>query len=348
MDGNSIKKSAIHEKSHTDSAEKQAKYDFYKFIGCSESMKKVYRIISKINRLKSTVLITGESGTGKELAAGSIHFFSPRRKKPFVAVNCGAIPADLLESEFFGHVKGAFSGASWEKKGLFEEADGGTLFLDEISELPLGLQVKILRAIQEGEIRRLGESATRKVDLRIIAATNRDLREQVRQNLFRQDLFYRLDVLRLNMPPLRNRNGDILLLARYFLDGVTAENKLGPKKLSVEVMEALTSYHWPGNARELINVIEQAAVLCEGTTISVNDIQFSSAAASGDEIELAIPEDRYDLKVTLKEVTAQAERTLIKRILDQTDQNRTRSAKRLGISRRALISKIQAYGLNSE
>jgi two-component system response regulator AtoC len=348
MPGNPTNRPASRDKPLKETADIPVQYDFGPFIGRSAPMNHVYGIISKINGLKSTVLITGESGTGKELAANSLHSHSPRKNKPFVAINCGAVPADLLESEFFGYARGAFSGADRAKKGLFEEADGGTLFLDEIGELPLHLQVKILRAIQEEEIRRLGESITRKVDLRIIAATNRDLQEMVRQKHFRRDLYYRLNVIRIDIPPLRARIGDIPLLARHFLEDIAIENSLGPKKLSAEATEALIRYHWPGNVRELINAIEHAVIMGEGSVISARDLPFASERGYEDRIELAIPEDRYDLKGTLKEVTARAEKTLIKRILDQTGQNRTRSAKRLGISRRALISKIQAYGLNSK
>ncbi|MBW2621663.1 MAG: sigma-54-dependent Fis family transcriptional regulator [Deltaproteobacteria bacterium] len=348
MSGNPTNKPASRDKPLKETADTSVTYDFGPFIGRSAPMNHVYRLISRINGLKSTVLITGESGTGKELAANSIHSHGPRSSKPFVAINCGAVPADLLENEFFGHARGAFSGADRAKKGLFEEADGGTLFLDEIGELPLHLQVKILRAIQEGEIRRLGESITRKVDLRIITATNRDLQELVRQKRFRRDLYYRVNVIRIDIPPLRARTGDIPLLAGHFLENIAIEYGLGKKKLAPEAMEALVRYHWPGNVRELINVIEHAMIMCDGSMISTRDLPFAAERETEDKIELAIPEDRYDLKGTLKEVTARAEKTLIKRILDQTNQNRTRSAKRLGISRRALISKIQAYGLNSK
>ena len=206
------------------------KYDFSNFIGHSAAMKRVFNVIAKVAETKTTVLIAGQSGTGKELAAKSIHFNSPRRNNPFVAINCGAVPQNLLESEFFGYVKGAFTGADRVKKGLFEEADKGTLFLDEVSELPFDLQVKILRAIQEEEIRRLGDIESRKVDIRIIAASNKELHEEVKAGRFREDLYYRLNVIQLSLPALRERTEDIPVLARYYLDKVIKKNNLPPVK----------------------------------------------------------------------------------------------------------------------
>jgi DNA-binding NtrC family response regulator len=321
------------------------KYDFSNFIGQSPAMRRVFDLIAKVAETKSTVLISGESGTGKELAARSIHQTSPRRDKPFVPINCGAIPANLLESELFGHAKGAFSGADRPKKGLFEEADGGTLLLDEVSELPLDMQVKILRAIQEEEIRRLGESLTRKVDLRVVAATNKDLLEEVKAGRFREDLFYRLNVFQLWLPPLRERIDDIPILAQHFLAQVAAKHGLGDKKFSPEAVRALTQQNWSGNVRALRNVIEQAAILSEGATVTSNDLPFSPAQPTAGGIIISIPEDRLDLKTALKEVIEQTERIIIEKTLRAHHNNRTRAAEALGISRRALINKIQAYGL---
>lgn len=327
-------------------AQIREKYDFSNFIGRSAPMKRVFEIITKVAETKSTVLIMAESGTGKELAARSIHFNSPRRDRPFVPINCGAVPANLLESEFFGYVKGAFSGADRTKKGLFEEADGGTLFLDEISELPLNMQVKILRAIQEEEIRRLGEAATRQVDLRVIASTNKDLQAEVREGRFREDLYYRLNVIRLHLPPLRDRTDDIPLLARHFLEQITTRHNLDSRKLSAEAVQVLTQHPWPGNVRQLANVIEQAAVMSEGPAITPADLPFSPPPAPAGGLIVAVPKDRLDLKATLKEVIEQTEQTMIRRALDRTGQNRTHAAQALGISRRTLINKIQAYGLD--
>lgn len=320
------------------------KYDFSNFIGHSAAMKRVFNVIAKVAETKTTVLIAGQSGTGKELAAKSIHFNSPRRNKPFVAINCGAVPQNLLESEFFGYVKGAFTGADRVKKGLFEEADKGTLFLDEVSELPFDLQVKILRAIQEEEIRRLGDIESRKVDIRIIAASNKELHEEVKAGRFREDLYYRLNVIQLSLPALRERTEDIPVLARYYLDKVIKKNNLPPIKLSLETLQALTLHPWPGNVRELTNVIEQAAIMSEGPEITPADLPFGSVTKLPDGVMVIIPDDRRDLKDTLKEVNALTEQTLIRRTLEETGENRTRAAVRLGISRRTLINKIQTHG----
>ena len=323
-----------------------AKYDYSNFIGHSEAMSRVFEVMSKVAETKSTVLILGESGTGKELAARSIHFNSPRRDRAFVPINCGAVPANLLESEFFGYVRGAFSGADRPKKGLFEEADGGTLFLDEVSELPLDMQVKILRAIQEEEIRALGESATRKVDLRLIAATNKDLSAEVKAGRFREDLYYRLNVISLNIPPLRDRLGDIPLLARHFLLQAAAKHGMPEKKLSAEAVRLLSEHTWPGNVRELMNVMEQAAIMSDGSTIGAADLPFGSAAAGPDGLTVRVPDDVVDLKAALADVVEQTERIMIRRTLERTGHNRTRTAEALGISRRTLITKIQAYNLD--
>lgn len=326
-------------------AQIREKYDFSNFIGRSPSMKKVFDVIAKVAETKSTVLIYGESGTGKELAARSIHETSIRREKPFVPINCGAVPANLLESEFFGHVRGAFSGADRSKRGLFEEADGGTLFLDEVSELPLDMQVKLLRALQEEEIRRLGESMTRKVDLRVVAATNKGLKEEVAAGRFREDLYYRLNVIQLYLPPLREREEDIPLLAQHFLTQVAEKHGLGVKKFSPDAIRALQVQTWAGNVRALKNVIEQSAVMSESQTITPRDLPFNPPPDIQNGLQVQVPEDRLDLKAAIQEVTQQAEKIIIGRALEKHDQNRTHAAEALGISRRALISKIQAYGL---
>lgn len=326
-------------------AQVREKYALANFIGQSQAMQRVFDVIAKVAETKSTVLITGESGTGKELVARAIHENSPRRDRPFVPINCGAVPANLLESEFFGYVKGAFSGADRPRKGLFSEADGGTLFLDEVSELPLEMQVKILRAIQEEEIRRLGESMTIKVDLRVLAATNKDLREEVKSGRFREDLFYRLNVITIHVPPLRERIDDVPLLARYFLDQVVTQHKLGAKSLAPEAVRALTAQTWSGNVRALRNVIEQAAVMSDGHVITGADLPFGRTTEATDVALVSIPDDWVDLKAALKTVIEHTERILIKRVLNLTAQNRTKAAQQLGISRRALINKIQEYGL---
>ena len=335
------------------------RFDLSVFLGQSPAMQKVFDIIAKVAETRATVLITGESGTGKELAARSIHQNGPRRERPFVPVNCGAIPPNLMESEFFGHVKGAFTGADQAKKGLIAESDGGTLFLDEVAELPLEMQVKLLRALQEEEVRRVGELSARKVDLRVVAATNKNLPEEVEAGRFREDLFYRLNVISLQMPPLRDRPEDIPMLAGHFLKQAVEKNGLEPKKLAPAAMRLLVEQKWAGNVRALRNAIEQGAVMSEGETISPEDFPFAAPppAASvaswpahrppdGDGISVYIPEEVVDLKAALKEVTETAEKIIIERVLKEHAGNRTHAAEALGLSRRALITKVQTYNLN--
>ncbi|MDR1577676.1 MAG: sigma-54 dependent transcriptional regulator [Deltaproteobacteria bacterium] len=316
------------------------------FLGQSQAMKNVFALIAKVADTKATVLITGESGTGKELAAQSIHRHGPRKEKPFVAVNCGAIPANLMESEFFGHVKGAFTGADRAKEGLLAEADGGTLFLDEVTELPLDTQVKFLRALQEEEIRRVGENFSRRVDLRVLAATNRNLSEEVAQGRFREDLYYRLNVIRLKMPPLRERAEDIPLLANHFLAEAVKKNQLPSKSLSPAALRILATQTFSGNVRALKNVLEQAAIMSDGPVIGPQDLPFDRPSAPPEAgLTLSLPSDWVDMKMALKEVTRVTEEILIKRALELKNNNQSRAAELLGLSRRALITKIQTYGL---
>jgi len=327
------------------------RFDLSAFLGQSQAMNKVFDLIAKVAETRATVLITGESGTGKELAARSLHLNGPRREKPFVPVNCGAIPQSLMESEFFGHVKGAFTGADQAKKGLIAEADGGTLFLDEVGELPLEMQVKLLRTLQEEEVRRVGEVSASKVDLRVVAATNKNLSEEVQAGRFREDLYYRLNVINLKMPPLRDRPEDIPSLASLFLRQAVGKNSLRPKKISPAAMRLLMDQKWIGNVRALRNVIEQSAVMSDGETITPEDFPFAPAApaaASGlrpNGFHLSLPEEWLDLKAALREVTEAAERQIIARALKAHGGNRTHTAEALGLSRRALITKIQAYDL---
>jgi DNA-binding NtrC family response regulator len=328
------------------------RFDLSVFLGQSPAMGKVFGLIAKVAETRATVLITGESGTGKELAARSLHHNGPRREKPFVPVNCGAIPQSLMESEFFGHVKGAFTGADQAKKGLIAEADGGTLFLDEVADLPLEMQVKLLRTLQEEEVRRVGELSAKKVDLRVVAATNKDLAEEVRAGRFREDLYYRLNVINLVMPPLRDRPEDIPILASLFLKQAVEKNGLGPKKISPAALRLLLEQKWTGNVRALRNAIEQSAVMSDGETITPEDFPFAPAGsaapaapvgASG--FHLSLPEEWLDLKAALREVTGAAERQMIARALRANGGTRTRAAAALGLSRRALIGKIQVYDL---
>jgi two-component system response regulator AtoC len=315
-------------------------------IGKSAAMQQVFRTLQKVSEYKTNVLVTGESGTGKELVARALHTLGPRAEEPFVAVNCGAIPENLLESELFGHKKGAFTDASRDKKGLFEEADHGTLFLDEIGEMPLGLQVKLLRAIQEEEIRRLGDNKEIQIDVRVVAATTRDLQAEAKVGRFREDLFYRLNVLPLHLPPLRERREDIPILVEHFIhDNAKKHAHAGIQVEGVtpEAMELLLGYAWPGNVRELENTIERAMVLCEGARIE--------PAVLEDRIRVARDRIQSTLsagELSIKKTTRVIEEELIRKALQLTGGNRTSAAKILEISHRALLYKIKDYGIAGE
>lgn len=314
---------------------------FHGILGRSEAIEKVFRTIDKVAEYKTTVLIQGESGTGKELVAKALHLGSPREKQSFVPVNCGAIPETLLESELFGHKKGAFTDAHADKRGLFEEADGGTLFLDEIGELPLSLQVKLLRALQEGTLRPLGATRDKEVDVRVIAATVRDLRREVEEGRFREDLYYRLNVLQVNVPPLRERGEDILTLADYFIE--QNNGRLGTRIRGIDprARKLLVGYGFPGNVRELENMIERAVVLAEDDVIGESDLPD----------RVREPRDPFDAvlasgELSIKKTARFMEETLIRRALEKTNGNRTAAAKLLEISHRALLYKIKDYGLS--
>ena len=320
------------------------RYEFKNIIGNSPAMQKVFATLRKVAPTRATVLIAGQSGTGKELVARALHYNSERADKPFVAVNCAAIPANLLESELFGAMKGAYTGADRTRRGLVEEADGSTLFLDEVGELPLDMQAKLLRVLQEGEIKRVGENQPRRVDIRVIAASNKDLAAEAEAGRFRQDLFYRLSVIPLHMPSLAERAEDIPLLARHFLDKAVKRHDLGAKRFSLEALEALSQASFPGNVRELENLIEQAAVMSDGSEIGLADI--SQAAPNAGGLRVSVPPDEEDLKKVLKQITRLTEEQIISRVLNKTSGNRTHAAQLLGISRRALITKIQDLGLD--
>jgi two-component system response regulator AtoC len=313
---------------------------FEEMVGQSEALARVFKVVDKAAAFDTTVLIEGESGTGKELVARALHRRGPRRDGPFVAVNCGAIPEALLESELFGHKRGAFTDARSDKVGLFETADGGTLFLDEIGELPLGVQVKLLRVLQEGSFRRLGETKDRSSDIRLVAATMKNLKEEVTEGRFREDLFYRLHVLRIEVPPLRERRDDIPLLVDHFLERVNG--RLGTQIEGMEsgALRRLMSHAWPGNVRELENVVERSVVLAEGTRLTVEDLP--------DELQDMHPVQQVlsggDLSV--KKAIRRIEEALIRRALDETGGNRTRAAKLLELSHRALLYKMKDYGVS--
>jgi two-component system response regulator AtoC len=309
----------------------------------SARMTELFRTIRKIAEFKTTVLVGGESGTGKELVARAIHRLSPRSEGPFIAVNCGAIPATLLESELFGHRKGAFTDANRDRKGLFEEATGGTLFLDEIGELPLGLQVKLLRVLQEEEIRRLGDTQDIKVDVRVVAATARDLAVEVKRGAFREDLYYRLNVLSIGLPPLRERREDIPLLVAHFVQRMNARMGLAVTGTTSEAMRLLIESEWPGNVRELENTVERAMVLTEGEQIDVDSLPERLRQPAGRLVTAPVPVVDDDLSI--KRASRRAEEDLIRRALIRTSGNRTRAAELLEISHRALLYKIKEYGI---
>ncbi|TPV93329.1 MAG: sigma-54-dependent Fis family transcriptional regulator [Myxococcales bacterium FL481] len=310
----------------------------------STGMRSIAATVRKVAAFKTTVLVLGESGVGKELVSRALHRYSPRAEGPFVAVNCGAIPHGLLESELFGHVRGAFTDAHQDRRGLFEQGHGGTVFLDEIGELPVELQVKLLRVVQEGEIQRIGDESPRRVDVRIVAATSRDLDEMVAAGSFRQDLYYRINVMPISVPPLRARRDDILPLVTDFLARIN--RKLGTRVSGItdEVARVLTAYHWPGNVRELENVLEHAAVLSEGPVIESGALPQRvrrPPVPEGARMSFELPPGTLSVKQAQRAV----ERELILRALEQTDGNRTHAARLLELSPRALLYKIKDYGL---
>jgi two-component system response regulator AtoC len=307
----------------------------------SPRMEELLRLTRKIAEYKTTVLVTGESGTGKEMVARVLHEASPRRGAPFVPVNCGAIPEALLESELFGHRKGAFTDAHRDKPGRFEEASGGTLFLDEIGDLPLALQVKLLRALQEQEIRPLGSTSDVKVDVRVVAATMRNLSEEVAAGRFREDLYYRLNVFPIHLPPLRERKEEIPALVELFV--AKTNRKLGTRirGVSPEAMQLLMEHSWPGNVRELENTVERAIVLAEGEMIEPDGLPEKLRRTRG-RIRPPLPEGA---ELSIKKATRVIEEELIRRALRETRGNRTYAAKILEISHRALLYKIKDYGI---
>ncbi len=313
---------------------------FGELLGRSEAMQAVFRIVEKVAEHKTTLLIQGESGTGKELVARAAHNQGARAAKPFVAVNCSAIPEGLLESELFGYVQGAFTEATRDKRGLLEEAHEGTLYLDEVGELPLHLQVKLVRALQEGRVRRVGEETDRLVDVRVIAATIRDLEKEVSTGRFREDLFYRLSSLKIRLPPLRERSDDIPLLVGHFVDRCNIRFGSQVRNLESAAMKRLLRYAWPGNVRELENTVERAVVLADGDTITVENLPERLVEAD-DPVAVTLSSGELSIKKTTRYI----EEVLIRRALEKTGGNRTRAAKILEISHRALLYKIKEFGL---
>ena len=310
-------------------------------ISRSDRMAEIFQLVRKLAGYKTTVLILGESGTGKELIAKAVHYNGTRKEGPFVAVNCGAIPASLLESELFGHVKGAFTDASHDKAGLFEQAHDGTLFLDEIAELPLALQVKLLRVLQEEEIRRVGAGGSRRVNVRVVSATSKDLALEVAQGRFREDLYFRLNVFAVTLPPLRERIEDVALLADHFLQKHGERMGVTGVRATPELLQALVRYHWPGNVRELENCMERALVLSSGGVVELSSLPDAVRRAVGLERRATDRPGSLSIKVQGEAM----ERALITRALERTGGNRTHAAKLLEISHRALLYKIKEYGL---
>ncbi len=313
------------------------KFHFDNIIGKSKQMKEIFALIPRIADSLASVLITGKSGTGKELIAKSVHFHSPRRNENFVAINCSALPETLLESEMFGYVKGAFTGATHDKDGLFREAEGGTLFLDEIGDMSFALRAKLLRVLQEKEYKKVGGTKTLKADVRVITATNKDLRREVANGNFREDLYYRINVISIHLPELKERKEDIPQLVKHFIDKYNRESGREIKGVSQSALNELINYHWPGNVRELENTIERAVILCKGREIQAQDLNpeiLDSSRVS------------YDVeKELVKNEIVELEKQRIMRALDKTSFHRGKAAKRLGINRKTLYRKMKKLGL---
>jgi two-component system NtrC family response regulator len=308
---------------------------FEDMLGTCAKMQDVFSVIRKISTTEAPVLIMGDSGTGKELVARAIHQRSARQSMPFIVINCGAIPENLLESELFGHEKGSFTGAHIQRKGRIEMAEGGTLFLDEIGELPLSLQVKLLRFLQEKVIERVGGREQIEVDARVIAATNRDLKEAMKDGIFREDLYFRLGVIMLSVPPLREREGDVILLAKAFLERFADENRKKIKGFTNHALDAIEQYAWPGNVRELENRIKRAVIMAEGKKITPADL------------EMEAPRQKYE-SMGLKEAREALEKELIMKALVRNNRNVSKAATELGLSRPTLYDLMEKYGIPKE
>jgi len=304
----------------------------FEFIGTSRQLKDILALIRKVAPTDSPVFIQGESGTGKELVANTVWHYSTRKETPFIALNCASLSENLIESEIFGHEKGAFTSAHQLKHGLVEVADKGTLFLDEIGEMPIGLQAKLLRFLDSGEFRRVGGNKALRVNVRLITATNKDLPEMIKAGTFREDLFYRLNVITVTIPPLRERKEDIPELARYFLQKYSRKLSKAVKAFTAEALELLAGYHWPGNVRELENVIERAVILCEADSIGAEDLSIPSAAAVSE----------LGTNPSLEEI----EKNYILRVLKESNGNQSKASQLLGIDRKTLYLKLKKYGIS--
>jgi two-component system response regulator AtoC len=320
---------------------------FHNLVGGSAAIREVYRLLEKAAQVDATVLLLGETGTGKELAARAIHYHSARRERRFVPVNCGALPGDLVESELFGHARGAFTGAAAAKAGLFEEAEGGTIFLDEVGELPLPTQVKLNRVLQEREIRRVGETTPTKVDVRVVAATHRDLREEVKAGRFREDLFYRLNVLTVRLPPLRERAEDVPLLAAHFLEKHARAVRRTLRGFGPDAMRRLAGHAWPGNVRELENVVERAVAVAGGELVGVEDLPPElAAAAPGAAPPGALAALPY--RDAIAEARDRVSRDYLVALMREFGGNVTRAAERAGMERESLHRLLRRYAIRSD
>ena len=321
--------------------EVRAHYRFQNIIGQSVAMQKILETVAQVSDLPANILIEGESGTGKELIARAIHANSSRATGPFIAVNCAAIPETLLESELFGYVRGAFTDARKDRSGLFREANGGTLFLDEIGELPVTLQTKLLRVLEDKEVRPLGANQGEKVDTRVLSASNRNLEELVRSDKFRQDLYYRLNVIRIELPPLRHRGDDVPLLVRHFVEKFAAGAKHQVDGIDADALAALKNYDWPGNIRELEHMIERAVLLGKGSRIGLQDLP---ANVVGDGESSVVLAQALTRQLTLRDL----EREYVAKVLDATNGNKTEAAKILGVDRTTLYRKLEEYKLKDD
>jgi Nif-specific regulatory protein len=318
-------------------SELKERYQFSNLVGTSGPMRRVHEQVAQVARSNSTVLIRGESGTGKELIANAIHYNSSRARRPFVKVSCAALPHDLIESELFGYEKGAFTGAQADKKGRLELANGGTLFLDEIGDISLATQVKLLRALQEREIERLGGTQTVRLNLRLIGATHRDLEKAMAEGEFREDFYYRLNVFTIFVPPLRERKPDILLLADHFLEKLSREHGKQIKRISTPAIDMLTSYHWPGNVRELANAVERAVVICDSNVVHAHHLPptLQTAEASG-----TTP------RLTLREMLEAVEKDALQDALKSARGNRARAARLIGTTERVFNYGVRKYAID--
>ena len=326
--------------------ELKERYRFENIIGTSQSMQEIYNLIAKVADTDSTILIQGESGTGKELVARALHFNSSRQHQPFVAINCSALPENLLESELFGHKKGAFTGAAMDKTGLFEEAHLGTIFLDEVNSMAQPLQTKLLRVLQERQIRRVGDTKSMPINVRVLAATNEALQDKIKTGAFREDLYYRLAVIPLEMPALRERIEDIPLLVNHFLNKNASQTGSEPRKIDPKALEILSHYRWPGNVRELENAIERACALCEEGVIRTSDLPPHVIRQSG----ASLPAAKQEMPVgqTLDEFIRDQERRYIEETIKFNESSRERAAKMLGISMATLYRKLEVKAARAE